>query len=127
MPEQTAATIVLAALAELSRRVDALHDGVGEIKAEIVALSLTGQKTLEQATRTNGRLTKVESRQAEHDEWHVIQDATIKGRKAQREDDFATLNNVRDVLADYIPLAFAVAIGVGSTLLFVAGWDFWPW
>lgn len=127
MPEQTAATILLAALAELTRRVDALHDGVGEIKAEIVALSLTGQKTLEQATRTNGRLTKVESRQDEHDEWHVVQDATTKGRREQRQHDLESLNQLRDLVAEYIPLAFAVALGVTSTLLFVGKLDFWPW
>lgn len=127
MPEHTAADILLAALAELSRRVDGVYDGMGEIKREIVAASFTGQQTLAQATKTNGRLTKLEARMDEHDDWHVVQDATAKGRRAQREDDFAALNQVRDVIGDYIPLAFAVALGVGSTLLFVFGWDVWPW
>lgn len=127
MPEQTAASILLAALAEISRRVDTLHDGMGEIQAKLVGLSLTGQQTLDQATRTNGRLTKLESRMDEHDDWHVVQDAVTRGRKEQREDDFETLSRVRNVLAEYVPLALAAALGVASTLLFVLDWDFWPW
>lgn len=125
MPEQTAASILLAALAELSRRVDTLHDSMGEIKAELVAVSLTGQKTLEQATRTNGRLTKAESRLDEHDEWHIVQEATALGRKAQREDDIAKFGWITDTIKDYWKWGMFVALGGAAVMdLF---WNAYRW
>ena len=115
-------------MAHILHNLDQLRTSIGEVKAEMVAVQLVGQKTLEQATRTNGRLSKAESRLDEHDEWHVVAEATASGRKAQRDDDIAKLDLVTSIFDRY--WKYAVMVALAGALVFDIGWriyDVRPW
>ena len=92
-------------------RLDQLADGIGELKAELVAVGVTGQQTLAQATKTNGRMTDAESRLVELEKRHAKEDNIIVGRKAQRADDIAIIDAVRAFALEFWPLIVGAALG----------------
>lgn len=105
-----------------------LQRGHAEIKAEIVAVGTVSQRTLEQATRTNGhvaeheaairrlfeRLESLEDR--EHDA-----DVAENARRAQRQEDREKVRTALDTVKDAWPLAAALVLSVATVWAMVLG------
>ena len=100
-------------------RLNQLSDGLGELKAQIVAVGGTAERTLVQATRTNGRMDAAESRLTNIEEHGRLDAANTRGRKSQREDDLAAIRGLRDFANDFWPLILGAALGGGGAVAFI--------
>lgn len=113
------------ALPHILDRLDALSDGLSEVKQEIVAVGSTAERTLVQATKTNGRVTVTEERLDAIDLATKLSDAEAEGRRAQRKDDVAKIDAVKTFGTDYLPWIGMVGFGALSVFLFI--WSHAPW
>ena len=98
-------------LPNILTRLDQLADGIGELKAELVAVGTVGQATLAQATKTNGRMTTAEARLDDMERRHAKEDNLALGRKAQRADDLAIIDGVRAFASEFWPMIVGAALG----------------
>ena len=98
-------------LPNILTRLDQLADGIGELKAELVAVGTVGQQTLIQATRTNGRMTQAEERLTVMEARHAAEDNVAKGRKDQRADDLKIIDGIRAFASEFWPLIVGAALG----------------
>ena len=100
-------------------RLNELSDALGEVKAEVVAVAGTAERTLVQATKTNGRMDAAESRLDKIEEGSRLEAAIGRGRRAQRDDDLAVVRGVRDFANDFWPLILGAALGGAGVVAFV--------
>ena len=125
MSDETEAAAHVAAEAHASMwplvlsRLNELADALSEVKAEVVAVGGTSERTLVQATKTNGRMDAAESRLNEIEERGRLDAAVGRGRKAQREDDLAVVRGVRDFANDFWPLILGAALGGAGAVAFI--------
>ncbi len=72
----------------------AMQKDLGEMRSDITEISITQKQTLEQAQRTNGRVTKLESRADELE----AKDDTSAGAKTVRKTFFASCWDVGKII-----------------------------
>ncbi len=97
-----------------------LQRGHAEIKAEIVAVGTVAQRTLEQATRTNGRVDALETERERVferidalEDRNQAADIASRARQQQRQEDREKVRGALDTAKAAWPLALAVLIGAG--------------
>lgn len=99
-----------------------------EVKHEVVAVGSVAQRTLEQATRTNGRvnghdvalaamLDRLESLESRNRDADLVASA----RKEQRQEDREKVKTAVDWARDVWPLAAAGVLFVGTVWALVVG------
>lgn len=80
----TAFTLLVKTVDRLENKVDHIAASVAEVKAEQVSQGIIGERTLNQATKTNGRVDGLEAWAAAHDGEHSA--AEREAREAQSFD-----------------------------------------
>lgn len=100
-------------------RLNQLSDGLGELKTQIVAVGGTAERTLLQATKTNGRMDAAEQRLDGIDEAARLTEAAQLGRRAQRDADLAVVRGVRDFANEFWPLIMGATLGGAGVVAFV--------
>ena len=114
-PEPTVLDLVLARLTALTAGHERLHDSIGEVKGELVALGVTGQQTLAQATKTNGRMDKAEDRLMAVERSLELGAARAEGRKEQRQADIAKVAWIPTFANRWWPVAVMAFLWLGTT------------
>lgn len=99
-----------------------------EVKHEVVAVGSVAQRTLEQATRTNGRvnghdeaLARMLERLAALEHRNRESDIAANARQQQRSDDREKVRGVLDWVKEAWPLVAGVAIAVTTFWAALAG------
>lgn len=132
---RTAFTLLVKGFERLEDKVDQTIAGLGELKEEQVAQGLIGQRTFEEARKTNGRVNDLEKWQDGHDRGHMEEDKLEAGalgyeagRQSVRAADRALLRRTWARIEKPVAYAvLAVLIGVGAKFgdwLLEGGW---PW
>ena len=100
-------------------RLNELSDALSEVKAEVVAVGGTSERTLVQATKTNGRMDAAESRLNSIELAARLDAALRSGRQAQRSDDLALVRGVRTFANEFWPLILGAALGGAGGVAFL--------
>ena len=100
-------------------RLNELADALSEVKAEVVAVGGTSERTLVQATKTNGRMDAAESRLNSIELAARLDAALRSGRQAQRSDDLALVRGVRTFANEFWPLILGAALGGAGGVAFL--------
>lgn len=121
---RTAFTLIAKSVDRLEGKLDHVIASVAEVKEEQVAQGLIGEQTLQQATRTNGRVDRAEEWQRLHDRTHSADEKLEAsalgfdaGRQSVRDGDRALVKRLVGLALH--PRTLQV---VGFAVLAVVGW-----
>lgn len=120
--EPTALGLVAGLIDGLVKKMDVLQSGMAELKSEVVAVGSTAERTLNQATRTNGRVDKAERDIEELQRRILHEDAVNEGRAEIRAANRTRFMAIWDraekpVITGAMMLVFGVGLRIGAFLL----------
>lgn len=121
---RTAFTLLVRTVERLETKVDDIVSAVAEVKEEQVAQGLIGEQTLNQATKTNGRVDGLEKWASSHDGFHIAADREVRDAEsfdAGVQSERRLVRHVLGHIADRLEKPFmyglaAVMVGVGIRL-----------
>lgn len=117
-------SIILQVLAQFRNDVAELTSAVGEVKAELVGVTLQMSHIVNRMDIANGRTSKLEDRVDLIERREIREDGIEDGRREQREAYAAAASRAWTLL--WTPAGRVI----GGALLLATGWtlrEVWPW
>lgn len=123
-------------LAQVVKRMDSGAEWMMRTEREIGDIRHTGEKTYEQAQKTNGRMTEAEAGIAESNEWHAAHDKRLEAAAliavgkhevigVPRVAVEATQTFLEKVWPLIVTAATCLVVGAVAVAAFTVSW--WPW